>query len=79
MFRTLLTFVTGYGLAAIFSSYVSFTVTATLWANFWTYVVLLFWWVIGGIAWVLLPAAFAALIALLAGILAVLVDAWKHK
>ena len=38
--------IVGYMLAAFFSSYVSMTLSLTVWGSLWTYVVLAFWWLV---------------------------------
>ena len=38
--------IVGYLLAAMFSSYVSMTLSLTVWGSLWTYIVLAFWWLV---------------------------------
>jgi hypothetical protein len=49
----------GYCLAALFSTSVSMTVTATLWASAWTWGILIFWAVVGHL--LIIPAIIAVM------------------
>lgn len=63
--------IVGYLLAAMFSSYVSLTLAATVWGSVWTYAVLAFWWFIAlFITWLIPIVLFGGGILALLGILA---------
>jgi len=72
----------GYCLAAIFSSFVSFTLTATVWTSIWTYIVLAFWWFIALFITWLIPVVFLGggmlVIAGFLGGLVALLEGWSN-
>jgi hypothetical protein len=61
----------------MFSSYVSMTLSLTVWGSLWTYIVLAFWWLVAlFVTWVIPYALFGggllAILGTLTGVVAVL-------
>lgn len=76
----------GYLLAAMFSSYVSLTVSLTIWGNVWTWVILVFWWFVAlWITWLIPVVIFGGGMLAIVGALSGLVggleafENWKRR